>query len=207
MPKSVHPWPAIVNPRRPLLRFVDGAPAGGDPTPPAAPAAPVPTPPAAPTAPVLPPPAPTPTEPAKSELAADPYIRELRDENAARRVAEKEAKDALSAANAKLAAFEAKETERARTDKVRELATGDLAADTKLLLNLNSFTTKLSTLDVSNVDAIKAAIKEELDANPALKTAPTVPGSSGNTEHRGGQSPNPSKTLSDAVTAALAKGK
>lgn len=203
MLKNTSSWPTIVNPRHPLLRFIDGAPEGGTPTPPA------PTPPA-PTLPVPTPPAPTPTPPTpapvKTDLSNDPYIRELRDENAARRVAEKEAKDALAAAQKQLADLAEKETQRARVDKVRELATGDLDCDTKLLLNLNSFTTKLSALDVSNVDAIKAAIKEELDANPALKKAPTVPGSSGNTEHRGGQTPKTPQTLAQAVTSMLTTG-
>lgn len=104
---------------------------------------------------------------------------------------------ALDAATAK--ANSAGET---NTALQREVAVARIAptlgASTAKLLDSRGFLTKLSAVDPSDAEAVKAAIKAALDED---RTFAVGAGSSGSGQHSGGDATHP-KTLADAVSAA-----
>lgn len=169
---------------RPRLRFLEGAPAGeGGSTPPATPPAPAPAPapqPPAPAASAAPAPKPGPK-------GVDPYVRQLREENAERRIAAKQAAEAKEAAEKRAADLEAQLKQLQVEAAVRTIAAKpDINGNASALLDSRALTNKLKSVDPTDTAAVEAAVKEVLEAHPHLKNSPKVPGSSGSTPHTGG---------------------
>lgn len=77
-----------------------------------------------------------------------------------------------------------------------------LGADGDRLLDSRSFLDKLSAVDPSKPEAVKAAITDALKANPTFAIT-VVPGSSGGTQHQGGDNTTKPKTLAEAARARL----
>lgn len=204
-----------IDPRHPFLRFIEGAPAGAAPAEGGTQTSVVPAAPAAASTP-------TPADVARATQAAqqaqqpatpapklgdDPYVRSLRDEAAANRVAAKEAKEAAAKAQEQLDTLQTQLRARDLADKVRTIAAKpDINGRAAALLDSKALSTKLAKVDPSDDAAIEAAIKGVLDARPDLKNTPTVPASSGSTTHTGG-APSKHTSLDAAVAAAYTKGK
>lgn len=189
---------------RPRLRFIEGAADGeGGSTPPAGPAAPATPPAAAPAAPQPTPPA-APAAPAPKADTVDPYIKQLREENAERRIAAKQAADAKAAAEARAAELEQQLRGLQIQSTVRTVANKpDINGNADALLDSRALTDKLAKVDPSDTAAVEAAVKEVLDAHPHLKNAPKVPSSSGSTTHTGGHSsktPNLLQSIEQQLT-------
>lgn len=204
------PRPAVVaRPliwNRPRLRFIEGAAGGeGGSTPPA----PTPQPPASAPAPTPQPPAPAATpaaaKPDPKGDTVDPYIKQLREENAERRIAAKQAAEAKEAAEKRAADLEAQLKQLQVDAAVRNIAAKpDINGNASALLDSRALTNKLKSVDPTDTAAIEAAVKETLEANPHLKNTPTVPSSSGSTTHTGRHT-NAHQTLEAAVRAGLTK--
>lgn len=200
------PRPAVAAPpliaNRPRLRFLDGAADGeGASTPPATPPAPAPAPapqPPAPAAPAAPAPKPEPK-------GVDPYIKQLREENAERRIAAKQAADAKEAAEKRAADLEAQLKQLQVEAAVRNIAAKpDINGNASALLDSRALANKLKSVDPTDTAAVEAAVKEVLEARPDLKNSPKVPASSGSTPHTGGhttKAPNLQQAIAQQIEA------
>ncbi|KAB1647478.1 hypothetical protein F8O06_02760 [Pseudoclavibacter sp. CFCC 14310] len=190
---------------RPRLRFIEGAADGeGGSIPPA-------TPPAGAPAPIPQPPAPAaPAAAAKPEPkgdTVDPYIKQLREENAERRIAAKQAADAKEAAEKHAADLEAQLKQLQVDAAVRTIAAKpDINGNASALLDSRALTNKLKSVDPTDTAAVEAAVKEVLEARPDLKNSPKVPGSSGSATHTGGhttKAPNLQQSIAQQIEAQL----
>lgn len=213
MPGPFTPRPAVAArpllANRPRLRFIEGAadgagatpPAGGqDGTPPAAPPAGAPAPTPQPPAPA----APAAAAESEPKLGDDSYVRKLRDEAAANRVAAKEAREQADKTQKQLEELTAQLRQRDLESAVRTIAAKpDIDGNAAALLDSRALTTKLKSVDPTDTAAVEAAVKGVLDARPDLKNSPKVPASSGSSTHTGGHSsktPNLLQSIEQQLT-------
>lgn len=178
-------------------------PAGGEPTPPPAPPAPAPP---APTPQPPAPPAPQPPSPSSQQpidFRGDPneYIRELREESKSRRQANEQLTTQVGELTQTNETLTAQNAQLARANAVI-LAAGGLGANAAAILDAKSLDSKLAAVDPSDPEAVKTFITEAMESNPAFKTGPTLPPTSGG-GHQGGQPPAAPTTLEGAVSKAL----
>ncbi|WP_449278003.1 hypothetical protein [Leucobacter sp. GX24907] len=113
--------------------------------------------------------------------------------------AAKDAQDALTAAQKERDEFQAQVTQFQRESAVRTAAGADANAD--LLLDSAKFQTAIKDINLTDAAALKAAVEKFTTDNPAYKTTPQIPGSSGGTPS-GGTTTKP-KTLEGAIAARL----
>lgn len=171
---------------------------------PAPPAPPAPAPPApapAPPAPTPQPPAPTPAPPINFQGDPNEYVRDLREENKTRREANQDLTTKVGTLTQTNETLTAQNASLARANAVI-LAAGGLGANASAILDAKSLDTKLAAVDPSDPEAVKAFITEAITANPAFKTGPALPPTSGG-GHQGGTPPATSLTLDGAVKKAL----
>lgn len=90
-------------------------------------------------------------------------------------------------------------TEFQRTSAVTAAAADK--ANAALLLDSASFQAAVKDVDLNDAEALKTAVSEFVDKNPAYAATPQLPGSSG-APPAGGTTDKP-KTLEGAVAAAL----
>lgn len=190
------------------IRFfndTEGAGGAGTPAPETPPTPPAPTPPT--------PPAPTPQAPAQQPAPVqykgnpDDYVRELREEAKAHRVAADEARTAAekAAEEAKAAQAErdaiAAERDALAREKALLLHAPKLGARPDLLLDSSSFMKTFAGVDLSKDEDVAKAITDAVEKNSAFR-ATTLPAMSGG-GHQGGGAPKNPVTLDGAVKAAL----
>lgn len=174
---------------------------GGNSTPPPAPPAPAPQPPAPPTPPAPQPPAPAPQPPIDFRGDPNEYIRELREESKSRRLANEQLTSQLAETTHTNETLAAQNAQLARANAVI-LAAAGLGANAAAILDAKSLDSKLAAVDPSDPEAVKTFITEAMESNPAFKTGPTLPPSSGG-GHQGGQPPAAPTTLEGAISKAL----
>ena len=181
------------------IRTVEGEEGAGT-NPPAPPATPPaePAPPAAPPAPTPQPPAP---QPVQYKGNPDDYVRELREESKAHRIAAEKAAADYAAAQAERDAAAA-ERDRLLRENAVLLHAPKNGARADALLDSTSFMKAFADVDLSDEEAVKAAITNAVEKNSALQ-AVTLPPTSGS-GHQGGGNSKTKLGLQGAVSAAMA---
>lgn len=109
--------------------------------------------------------------------------------------------EALAAEASKATASDSAAADLKRENAVLRYAAG-LNANGDALLDSRAFVTKLSTVDPSDAEAVKAAITAALAENSGFALV-RVPGSSGGTEHTGGDSTDRAKSMREAASKRL----
>lgn len=166
------------------------------------------------------------TEWERSEQSYRDEIKRLREENASKRVANKDQLNAIAAAlgietettptvdsvTATLTETRAeRDTARAETDTIRReyaayRAAASLGANPDALLDSVKFTDALKKISLDDTDALQQAIKDAVDANPALALSPAGASASATDFAAGGSgTPNIDGLSMEQVVAHMLK--